>query len=122
MDPTLDFLFSSMPASAAAEAAARRRIRSLQSVHGSVIAWEVRIRGPEDCSRPSYAAEVHARLAGEDVLRAQDQGADALAALRLAFNAMERLLDADRERARIRAARWLATVRDRCAAASLQFH
>jgi ribosome-associated translation inhibitor RaiA len=121
MDPTIAFLFSGMQASAAAEAAARRRIRSLQAAHGSVTAWEVRTRGPEDGSQ-SYTAEVQARLAGGEMLRAQDQGTDVLAALRLAFNAMERLLESDQERARTRAARWLAAVRDRRAASSMQFH
>jgi len=124
MHQAIDFLFSGMPVSAAAEAASRRRIRTLQSAHDSVGAWEVRIRAPhaEDCSQPGCTAEVHARLAGGDVLIAQDHGAEVLAALRLAFNAMERLLDADREGARARAARWLAAVRERRAAASTQSH
>jgi ribosome-associated translation inhibitor RaiA len=117
MHQAIDYLFSGMPVPAAADAASRRRIRTLQAAHGAVTAWEVRIRKPdaEGRARPAYTAEVQARLAGGDVLRAEDHGTDVLAALRLAFNALERLLDADRERARARAAKWLATVRNRLA-------
>lgn len=60
-----------------------------------------------------FEATVQARMKGGGTLRTRARGSDALAALRLAVNAVERDLDAGHEDARTRAAEWLSTVRRR---------
>lgn len=110
-----EFHFLEIPASPAAEAAVRRRLRTLEAAYPAVLAWQVRVTGPARrmVEAIDYSAEVTASLAGGSFARAAARGADVLAALRLAFSALEQELDEDRERARARAAKWLSAVRSR---------
>ena len=107
---------SGMPPARAAEAAARRRIRALQMAHPAVLAWQVRVdRPPQPAAASAYSVHLEAQVAGGTDVQASAQDADLLAALRLAFNALEVALGADRHRARNRAAQWLHALRERIA-------
>lgn len=114
MDRSVDFLFSGTEPQPSAQAAARRRIRALEMVHSGVEEWDVEVCASEGSALrgPEYAARVAARI-GNEAVRGQARGKDALSALRLAFNAVEQELDAHREGARTRAAQWLSAVRSR---------
>src|SRR4051812_34988504 len=98
--------FQAMPSSPAVEAAARRRIRGIERARPGVLEWDVCVWRPKraDTPRSTCAATVQARIAGGGTLRSESSGDDALAALRLAFNALEAALDAEQEQARSRAA------------------
>lgn len=106
--------FAAMPHSPAVEAAARRRMRGIQAAHDGLLEWYARIDGPQ---RPGadgrFAAVVRTRVDGSRHFAGDAHGHDALAALRLAFNALEARLEEDRAGARARAAAWLACLRDR---------
>jgi len=106
--------FAAMPHSPAVESAARRRMRGIEAVHACVQEWSLRIQAPQ-CPAPGerFAVVAAARVCGGRTLSAQAYGGDALAALRLAFNGLELELEADAADARVRAAAWLASVRDR---------
>jgi hypothetical protein len=107
--------FDALPSSPAVEAAARRRIRGIERACPRVLEWDVGIAMPERPAAPDvpYAATVQARIAGGGTLCKTSPGTDALAALRLAFNALEEALDAEQEQVRTRAAAWLAAVKRR---------
>ncbi|HEY0825519.1 MAG TPA: HPF/RaiA family ribosome-associated protein [Ramlibacter sp.] len=117
MNDSIHFRFSGMPASPAAEAAARRRARTLRGTHPDALAWEVDVQAPPLASTAGgYGAQVQVRLAGGSRLRAQGCGSDPLAALRLAFNRLEAELGAENAGGvQARAARWLSSVRSRIA-------
>ena len=105
---------SGMPPGRAAEAAVRRRIRALQMAHPAVLAWRMRVdRPPQPAAASAYSVHLEAQVAGATDVQASAQDADLLAALRLAFNALEVELGADRHRARNRAAQWLHALRER---------
>lgn len=114
MERSIDFLFSGTAPQPSAEAAARRRIRALQMVHPGVKEWDVEVCAGDggETKGPEYAARVAARI-GNEAVRGNARGNDVLSALRLAFNAVEQELDAQREGARTRAAQWLSAVRGR---------
>lgn len=109
------FQFIAVPITPAAEAAARRRMRTMESSYGDIRAWDLRVDGAEDdpAQDGSFHASVAAAIGGGDRLHGDARAADPLAALRLAFNALEEELDAEHESARHRAAQWLMTVRRR---------
>lgn len=115
MSDPIHFHFCGMPASRAAEAAARRRARTLRGAHPDVVDWQVEVTAPAplDGAAAEYGAQVQARIASGAALQAHGRGADALAALRLAFNQVEARLDAEREGVHARASRWLSAVRSR---------
>ena len=106
--------FAAMPHSDIAEAAARRRMRGIEASSPSVQEWSVRLEPPRrDAHDNRYGAVVRARVVGGRTLVGSAHGHDTLAALRLAFNALEMQLEEDQASARVRAAAWLAAVRDR---------
>ena len=109
------FQFIAVPVRPAAEAAARRRMRSIESSYGDIRAWDLRVDGAGDdlAQDGGFHASVAAAIGGGDRLRGDARAADPLAALRLAFNGLEEELDAEHESARHRAAQWLTTVRRR---------
>ncbi|MEJ8837888.1 hypothetical protein [Ramlibacter sp. AN1133] len=106
--------FVAMPHSHVVEAAARRRMRGMEAIHPCVLEWFARIEAPQRAGNDGhFAALVRVRVVGNRTLSGDAHGHDALAALRLAFNALELQLEADQESARARAAAWLAAVRER---------
>jgi hypothetical protein len=106
--------FTAMPHSSVVEAAARRRMRGIESAHPCVLEWNARIAAPERAEHDNrFAAVVRARVCGGRTLSGEAHGHDALAALRLAFNGLELELEADQASARARAAKWLSAVRGR---------
>jgi len=106
--------FAAMPHSDAIEAAVRRRMRGIEAAHPCVLEWTARIEAPQHAGADDrFAAVVRARVVGGHTLSGDAHGHDALAALRLAFNELELELEADQASARVRAAAWLAAVRDR---------
>ena len=106
--------FTAVPHADVVEAAARRRMRGIEAAHPGVLEWSARIEGPRLAAGDKrFAAVVRARVSGDRGLSGDAHGHDALAALRLAFNGLELQLEADQARARVRAAAWLAAVRDR---------
>jgi hypothetical protein len=104
------FEFAPLPHAACAEAAARRRMHGIEAGFPAVLEWNARLEAPED---GRYAALLRVRVVGGRTITADALGHDALAALRLAFNALEVELEADQESARTRAAAWLVAVRQR---------
>lgn len=108
------FDLASVPQPAAVEAAARRRLRSLESCYPSVQEWDIQLSPVhDDAHSEHYQAITLARIVGGDTLRCSAEGDDPLSAARLAFNALESKLVAEHEGARHRAAEWLSTVRRR---------
>lgn len=107
------FELLAVPVPPAVEAAARRRMRGLERSDPAIRQWDLRVDGLQGRSAPTgfFAARVEATIAGGERLRGEAGGADPLGALRLAFNALERELEAEHESARHRAAQWLMTVR-----------
>jgi hypothetical protein len=110
----VNFEFAVTPPPAGVEAVARRRMRGIESRNPGLCEWYARIeaRQPPRDGR-HFAAVVGARLADGATLTASAEGCDAFAALRLAFNELERELEADQADARIRAAAWLKRVKER---------
>ena len=112
----ITFHFQDVPSLPAVEAAARRRARGLEAAHPAVLGWSVQVAlqaaGDEGAR---FAASTQARIVGGRTLIGDAEAGDALAALRLAFNALELELEAEHESARVRAARWLSAVRGRLA-------
>lgn len=105
---------AAMPQAEAVEAAARRRMRGIEALYPSVLEWYARSEPPkQDGPDARFAALVSARVVGGRTLNGDAHGHDALAALRLAFNALELELEQDQASARARAAAWLAAVRER---------
>lgn len=115
MTRSIAIVFEGMPPSRPIDAAARRRARILDMSHPGVVSWEVRLAAAQQpaVAGLDYAATVHARVAGGELLVGQGRATDLLGALRLAFIDMETQLDAHQERVRRRAGQWLATVRQR---------
>jgi hypothetical protein len=106
--------FAAMPHSEAVDAAARRRMLGIALAYPSVLDWSARIEAPPRPDEDArFAAVVRVQVVGGRSLSGDAHGHDALAALRLAVNALELELEADQARARTRAAAWLAAVRDR---------
>ncbi|MBL0423966.1 HPF/RaiA family ribosome-associated protein [Ramlibacter alkalitolerans] len=106
--------FAGMPPSEVLDASARRRMRGIEAAHHSVLSWSARIEAPPPGGQEDrFAAVVRAHVSGGRTLSGDAHGHDALAALRLAFNALELHLEADQASARARAAAWLAAVRSR---------
>jgi hypothetical protein len=105
--------FSSMPPSASAEDAARRRIRRLDSLYPSVLSWEVQFEQSHTCDQPGggYAVRVVAHRVGKGMATARAHSVDVLAAVRVAFEAIEHELAEKREAATRQATRWLASLR-----------
>jgi hypothetical protein len=110
-----EFRFAGMPASRAAEAAARRRMRTLEMAYPSVLDWQLQVEVPRACAADGldYAARVRVHVAGGTALEGEARADDELAALRLAFNGLEQELEEENEGARARAAQWLQAVRSR---------
>jgi hypothetical protein len=104
-----------MPASRAAEAAARRRMRTLEMAYPAVLDWQLEMEVPRASAADGldYAASVRVHVAGGTALQGEARAGDELAALRLAFNGLEQELEDDNEGARTRAAQWLQAVRSR---------
>ena len=117
MQDTVEFIFSGMQPSRPAEAAARRRIRTLQLAHPAVTDWQVRVDAPppQPARAEAYAVRLQARGAGGTVTLAAATASELLGALRLAFNAIETELAAERDDARRRAGGWLRAIRSRFA-------
>lgn len=111
----LRFEFLGTPQLPAAEAAARRRLRGMEAQHPAATAWTVRIEAAEtgSAAAPRFHATAQAVIGGGGSLRGSGRADDVLAALRLAFNALEAELDEEHEQARTRVALWLAAVRRR---------
>lgn len=103
--------FQAMPYAEPVDAVARRRMRGIETMYPAVLEWHAQIAAPRHDGL--FAATVRARVSGGRVLAGEARGHDALAALRLAFNALDLALEEDQARARTRAAAWLAAVRDR---------
>jgi len=112
----LDFV--AVPLPAGVEAAARRRMRRMENCYPAIQEWQLRVTGPEGAAHAEacFRATVAARIVGGERLRGQAQGADAFAALRVAFNGLEQELEADYDDVRHRVSAWLTTVRRRLAA------
>jgi hypothetical protein len=112
---TVEFIFSGIEPSRPAQAAARRRIRSLRHVHPAVTTWEVRVDAPppQPARAEAYAVCLQAQGAGGSVTQAAATASELLGALRLAFNAIETELSAEREGTRHRAGGWLQALRRR---------
>lgn len=108
----LQFHLANLPNPLAVEAAARRRMRAMENAFPAVLDWDLRVGMPEEAC---FTAIAQARVVGGATLRAQAQAADALGAVRLAFNGLDAELEAEREEARNRAADWLSAVRRRIA-------
>jgi ribosome-associated translation inhibitor RaiA len=110
----VEFEFRGLPVTRAAEAAARRRLRALESACPAAQAWRVRVEALPDATEPDhFCADVRASVFGGDLLETHARGEDPLAALRLAFNALETALARERESERRLAARLLRAVRSR---------
>jgi ribosome-associated translation inhibitor RaiA len=111
---TVEFIFSGMHPSRPAEAAARRRIRSLQHAHPAVSSWQVRVEAPASLPTGAEAYAVRLQVQGSSgtVVHAAASASELLAALRLAFNAIETELTAGREVAPRRGG-WLQALRSR---------
>lgn len=105
--------FSSMPPSASAEDAARRRIRRLDPLYPSVLSWEVQFEQPHTRDQPGggYAVRVIAHRVGKGMATARAHGVDLPAAVRVAFDAIEHELAEKRDAATRQASRWLASLR-----------
>lgn len=108
-----DIRFAGVPALPVAEAAARRRLRSLERAHPGVLAWKVLLETSMQGEDEPYKALAAACIPGGTLLRGEAHGCDALGALRLAFNTLEQELEDEREGARHRAAQWLLAVKSR---------
>lgn len=108
-----DFRGELLPAQA--EAAARRRLRILEGIFPAVRGWQVSARGQQaaDGQGDHAQARVCVDIVGGDTFEAAASGTDALAALRLAFNAIETQLQAETDNARDRATHWLEKVKSR---------
>lgn len=112
----LQFHLANLPNPLAVEAAARRRMRAMENAFPAVLDWDLRVGMPEAAGEGAcFTAIAQARVVGGATLRAQAQAADALGAVRLAFNGLDAELEAEREEARNRAADWLSAVRRRIA-------
>lgn len=112
----VEFEFRGLPVTRAAEAAARRRLRGLESACPEAQAWRVRVEALPDAAQPvHFCADVRASVSGGDLLETHAQGEDPLAALRLAFNALETALAGERDLERRFAGRLLRAVRSRLA-------
>jgi ribosome-associated translation inhibitor RaiA len=110
----VEFEFRGLPFTRAAEAAARRRLRGLESACPLAQAWRVKVEALPDAAQPiHFRADVRASVSGGDLLQTRAQGEDPLAALRLAFNALETALARERDSERHLAGRWLRAVRSR---------
>lgn len=106
-----DFRGELLPAQA--EAASRRRLRLLENTYPAVRGWQVAVEVPQRADGERARAHVAATIVGGDTFEADGSGADALAALRLAFNGLEEYLQEESDRARERATHWLDKVRTR---------
>lgn len=110
----VEFEFRGLPMTRAAEAAARRRLRALESACPAAQAWRVRVEALPGADQPEhFCADVRASVFGGDLLETHARGEDPLAALRLAFNALETALTREQASGRRVAARWLRVVRER---------
>ncbi|MBK6005340.1 HPF/RaiA family ribosome-associated protein [Ramlibacter ginsenosidimutans] len=110
----VEFEFRGLPVTRAAEAAARRRLRALESACPAAQAWRVRVEALPGAAQPDhFCADVRASVSGGDQLETHARAEDPLAALRLAFNALETALARERESERHLAGRLLRAVRSR---------
>lgn len=112
--PPCEIEFAQMPHSSDIDAVARRRMRGIEAAYPSVLDWYARIEAPQRDTRDSgFGVMLRVHLVGGRALHGDGHGHDALAALRLAFNALEIGLEEDQASARARATAWLAAVRQR---------
>lgn len=109
------FSFEGELQQAQAEIAARRRLRSLEGAFPAVRRWEVSARSHPVSDAGGNPAEAHvaAVIFGGDRFESSGCASDALGALRLAFNALEKQLYDESENARDRAFHWFQKVRSR---------
>jgi hypothetical protein len=114
--PVQIHLEGELPA-AQAEAAARRRMRLLESTFPAVREWEIAVRSrpATDAAVQRTDARVAATVAGGHRFQANAVGTDALGALWLAFNAIEIQLREESEDARLGAFHWFEKLKSRTA-------
>ena len=98
----VQFQFRGVPAAPPAEAASRRRLRALDSTYPCVTQWDVEAAPVPDGAE--YEAHVRAAIVGGDTFSARGRGSDVLAALRVAFTALERERESEHENVQSRAA------------------
>lgn len=117
MTQQVDLRFQAMPPCPAAEDAARRRIRRLEARFPFVLCWRVTFERPPLAGDEVYVLRLLAQISGGALMGADAQGVDLQAVVRDAFRAIEDQLEEERQGARVQAARWLDSVRDRAALA-----
>ena len=112
----VQFHFTNIAQPAPVEAAARRRMRGMESVYPAVQEWDLQVQALERAEPEArFAATTRVRIVGGDMLAGQGSASDALGALRLAFNRLEGELESEHEDARSRVSEWVNAVKRRLA-------